>query len=229
MRAPWLLLALVGCGSSERPPGPIASPAVEAAVPPVADAPTPPPGEVAVLRVTRTLVFDDHAAGQAAPDADLATGALTLPYAERPAATRPVIRTYSARIAVPRDGRRSWHLFLGDDYEVLIEASGLGAATDGLVPLRYQIKSNYRIALPGKAPVGPNAFAFESIRTGGQTAWQVANDATRDTLFYEFDQTLLEAVTTTTPADVAAGVDESEAAQQARWRDWPAISKAGLR
>ena len=65
----------------------------------------------ALVRLTRTLLDDDHpSAGGAPPDIRHDTSRVVFDYEYRAAAERPIIRTYTAKIAVPSDRPCSWEL-----------------------------------------------------------------------------------------------------------------------
>src|SRR5690242_18408128 len=98
----------------------------------------------AVLRITRTLLYDDHpSAGGRPPLIGADTRRVELDYASRAPNDHPVIRTYTATIAVPRARRCSWELSMGEDYRLLVVTEGFSRTTDG-VSINGRVKSNYQ-------------------------------------------------------------------------------------
>ena len=101
--------------------------------------------------------------GDSFPSIDLGSMRVVLDYGSRTRETEPVIRTYTVRVAVPREHPR-WHIPLGDDYEVLIATRGFRTDSKG-VTIDGRVKSNYQVQLnDDRAPVGPNSVGFCSGR-----------------------------------------------------------------
>ena len=219
-------LALAGAGCS---PPDLAKPIPPA--PGVCSVDTgPSKASYAIVRITRTLVYDDHpSSGGNLPDIDLNTMRIILDYGKRTPDTQPVIRTYTVRVAVPNGHARSWDLHLGDDYNLLLVTRGFTGDAKS-IKIDGRVKSDYQLQLAeDSAPIGPNEFAFPVQAVGERTAVQVLNDEGKDRIFREFDETVIEDLTDTPPALPSAGIDESQGAQLRRWDEWPLIRKRGLR
>jgi hypothetical protein len=184
----------------------------------------------AIVRITRTLVYDAHPrAGGKLPDIDPESRRVVLDYGQRTVDTRPVVRSYTTRIAVPNDRIRSWDIALGDDYRLLVATRGFAGDAKS-VRLDGRVKSNYQVQLDeSKGPVGPNSFGFAAQAVGERSAVQVLNDDAAGAIFREFDETEIESLTEAPPDLPAAGRDESEDSQQRRWNEWTPIRKRGLR
>ncbi len=186
----------------------------------------------ALIRLTRTLLDDDHPwAGGAPPDIRHDTGRVVVDYDCRMVAERPVVRTYTAQIAVPNDRRCSWDLPLGDDYRLLVETKGFTADGDGLI-VDGRVISNYQTHLgPRSAFVGPNALHLHSMRlpVGESSAVGVLDDEVTGRIFREYQEIEVEAIVVTPPNSFARGTEESATAQERRWGDWSSIRKSGLR
>jgi hypothetical protein len=184
----------------------------------------------AIVKVTRTLVDDEHpSAGGALPRIDVETMRVVLDYGGRSPQTQPVIRTYSVTIAVPSDRPRSWDVELGDDYDLLIATRGF-VSDAGAVDIDGRAKSSYQVQLhEGKAPIGPNSVAFTPLAVGARAAIQVMNDEAEGRVFREFEEIELAELTAAEPKLPEPGIDESAEAQKRRWDEWVSIRKAGLR
>jgi hypothetical protein len=208
------------------------------AIPDASGADPPPPAtpslakpSFAILELTRTVVYDDHAAaGGKLPDIDLDAMRIVLDYGSRAPATRPVVRVYTVKVAVPSDRPRSWHLHLGDDYELLIATRGFTVDAKG-IKIDGRVKSNYQLQLDdSKAPIGPNSFGFAAQAIGERSAVQVMNDEATGRIFREFEEAKIEAITGTPPPQLSAqGIDESADAQRRRWDEWTPLRKRSLR
>jgi hypothetical protein len=221
----WLALLLSAACSAPVAPG---------GDPPPREAPpserAPSKASFAIVTLTRTLVYDDHAAaGGKLPDIDLDMMRVVLDYGARVPDTLPVVRTYTVTVAVPSDHPRSWHINLGEDYELLIATRGFTADAKG-IKVDGRVKSNYQLQLDeGKAAIGPNSFGFAVQAVGERGVVQVMHDEAPGRIFHEFDETVIEEITNTPPDLPTVGIDESEDAQQHRWSEWTAIRKRGLR
>ncbi len=186
----------------------------------------------AVVRITRALLYDDHpSADGVPPDIWHDTKTVVFDYESRTADALPVIRTYTAQIAVPRDRPTSWELSLGDDYRLLVVTEKFVQSENG-VTIDGRIKSNYQIQLdPSRALVGPNAFhlRFCLLPVGESAAVGVLDDECAGRIFREYQEIEVEAIVDSVAASLMAGIEESVAAQQRRWDDWSSLRKSSLR
>jgi hypothetical protein len=190
-----------------------------------------PSGETfAIVKITRTLVYDDHASQDGSrPDIDPETRRVVLDYARRSFGTEPLVRTYTVRVAVPSGRTYSWDVNLGDDYKLLIATRGFTGDTKG-IKIDGRVKSNYQLQLDeDKAPIGPNSFGFAVQAVGEGVTVQVMNDEAPGRLFLEFDETEIEEITQKPPELATQGIEESLDAQQNRWSEWATVRKRGLR
>lgn len=183
----------------------------------------------AIVRITRTLVYDEHALdGGPLPEIDPDTLRVVLDYDMRGQDTRPLVRTYTIKVAVPSDRPRSWDANLGDDYRLLLITRGFTGDAKG-IKIDGRVKSNYQLQLEdNKPPMGPNSFGFSVSAVGERSAIQVMNDEAPGRIFREFDETVIEAVTDRPPDLPTVGIDETEDVQQRRWIEWGVIRKRGL-
>jgi len=184
----------------------------------------------AVVRITRTLLYDDHPSAGGRPlDIGANTKRVVLDYESRAPNERPVIDTYTARIAVPSNHPSSWQLPLGRDYALLVVTEGFHRNDDG-VTIDGRVISNYQIQLgPSRAPVGPNALTFWLLPLGESDAVQVSNDETADRIFREYQEIEVESIVSSRPESVIAGIDETADAQKRRWDMWLSVRKSSLR
>jgi len=184
----------------------------------------------AVVRITRTLLYDDHpSAGGRPPDIGNDTRHVVLDYASRAPNERPDIRSYTSRIAVPSNRPSSWKLPLGDDYTLLVVTEGFSRNDDG-VTIDGRVISNYQIQLDSsRAPIGPNAVRFWLVPVGESDAVQVLNDETPNRIFREYEEIEVESIVASPPESFMAGIDESADAQKRRWAEWTPVRKSSLR
>ena len=185
---------------------------------------------LAVLRITRTLIHDDHAgAGGTPPDIDNDTQRIVFDDGARAPAERAVVRRYAATIAVPAAHPRSWDLAMGDDYRLLVTTRGFIAHASGL-RIDGQVVSNYQVQLADDRPgVGPNAFRFAPQAVGERVLVQVLADEAPGQVFREYDETVVEQQGGDPPAGTVPGIDESAEAQQRRREAWTPLRKRSLR
>ena len=187
----------------------------------------------AVLRISRTLVYDDHAdEGGNPPDIDPDAMRIVLDYGSRAPASQPVVRSYAVTVAVPSDHPRSWEVHLGDDYELLITTRGFAAdAVDTkAIKIDGRVVSNYQIQFDeDRAPVGPNAWGFGAQAVGERVVVQVLNDEAPGRIFREFEEIVIEQLTDDPPELAMVGIDESAEAQERRRQAWTPIRKRSLR
>ncbi len=183
----------------------------------------------AIVKITRTLVYDEHPLdGGGLPEIDLDTLRVVLDYDMRGQDSRPLVRTYTIKVAVPSDRPCSWDVNLGDDYSLLLITRGFTGDTKS-IKIDGRVKSNYQLQLEeGKPPMGPNSFGFSVQAVGERSAIQVMNDEAPGRIFREFDETVIEAVTDRPPDLPTVGIDETEDVQQRRWSEWTVIRKRGL-
>lgn len=184
----------------------------------------------AAVRITRILLYDDHpSAGGRPPDIGTETKRVVLDYERRAPSERPVIRTYTARIAVPSDHPTSWELPLGDDYTLLVVTEGFSRNDDG-VTIDGRVKSNYQIQLdPSSMRTGPNANRFWLLPVGESDAVQVLSDEITGRIFREYMEIEVESIATSPPESFTAGIVESADAQKRRWDAWTSVRKSSLR
>jgi hypothetical protein len=184
----------------------------------------------AVVRITRTLVYDDHVAdGGKLPDIDPDTPRILLDYDRRAPVSQPVVRSYTVKIAVPGDHPHSWELCLGDDYELLVTTRGFTTEANG-IRIDGQVVSNYQLQLDErKPPMGPNSFGFGLQAIGERVLVQVMNDEAPGRIFREFDETEIEQITPAPGGLSTIGIDEGADAQQRRQDAWTPIRKRSLR
>lgn len=184
----------------------------------------------AVVRITRTLVYDDHPTdGGRLPDIDPDTLRIVLDYDQRAPASQPVVRTYTVKVAVPSDHPRSWDLHLGDDYDLLITTRGFTADASA-IKIDGRVVSNYQLQLDeGQASIGPHSFGFGVQAVGERVLVQVMNDEAPGRIFREFDETEIEQITHAPPDLATVGIDESADAQERRREAWTSIRKRSLR
>jgi hypothetical protein len=186
----------------------------------------------AVVRLTRTLLYDDHPlAGGKPPVIGHDTRRVVPDYENRAPDERPILRTYTARIAVPSDRPTSWELALGDDYKLLVVTEKF-SRNDDSVTIDGHIKSNYEIQLDqSSARIGPNVSHLRSwlLAVGETDAVEVLNDEIAGRIFREYLEIEVEAIASSLPESSVAGIEESAEAQKRRWDEWTSVRKSSLR
>jgi hypothetical protein len=191
----------------------------------------PAPASYAVVRLTRTLLYDDHpSAGGGPSEIRHDTTRVLMHYEGRVDEAQPTIHTYTVSIAVPSDRPSSWELALGDDYRLLVVTEQFSLSDQG-VTIEGRVKSNYQTQLdPSSALIGPNTIHLGFLlRIGEASAASVLDDEVAGRIFREYQEIEVEAVVGSPPESSVAGIEESAEAQQRRWNEWTSIRKSSLR